>query len=96
LDDSGACATEVSDLWVMSPTLYNVGYVLKRLTQADTTWQEPGSQFQPKISLFPGQNSLIPVLEFPVNFTGVWAKDCRSLPERRDLPGQLRSDSGAN
>ena len=43
-----------------------------------------------------GQNSLIPVLEFPVNFTGIRGKGSRNPCERRDLPGELRRHNGAN
>ena len=57
------------------------------LNLADPPPPEPLSLIPPQISLFPGQNSLLPVLEIPVNFTGIWGNGSRNSRERRDLPG---------
>ena len=44
--------------------------------------------FRLKISPFQWQNSLIPVLEYPVNFTGIRGEGSSRNPhERMDLPG---------
>ncbi len=57
------------------------------LILADTTGLEFCSLFQSKISLFLGKNALIPVLEIPVNFTGICGAGGRNPGERRDLSG---------
>jgi len=57
------------------------------LTPTNPEPSDATSLFRLKISLFLGQNSLIPVLEFPVNFTGIWGTGGRNPRERRDLSG---------